>query len=81
MAGFVFFQPVQLRRSARKLANPTTMVGMPIAILSADAAECLLATIHITPIIIIPREIRYASIVSLMAVVISLNADWPFPKN
>jgi hypothetical protein len=38
-------------------------------------------TIHITPKIIIPREIRYASILSLMALVIPLSADWPFPKN
>jgi hypothetical protein len=40
--------------------------GMPIAIQSADAAECLLATIHIAPAIIIPTEMRYASILSLI---------------
>ena len=63
-----------LLSSFKTLIVPTTIEMMPIAM---QRAEFVPATIQPTPAATIPREMMYASVVSLMPLVISLSAGWP----
>jgi hypothetical protein len=62
-----------LLSSFKTLIVPTAIETMPIAM---QRAEFVPATIQPTPAPIIPREMMYASVVSLMPLVISLSAGW-----
>ena len=65
---------VRWRNSIKRLINPTTMHSTPKAMQSTHVAGPVPAIIQIAPAPMMPRETRYASIVSLMPSLSGLRA-------